>query len=167
MGLPLLVTLGFWATLLADVVGWAVVHAGTGYLAHRLPAHRLEREGWLLRLRPWEGPWYGRLRVRRWKGRLPEAGAVFRGGISKRRLPASLAVFVRETRRAELAHWWALAAGPLFALWNPPAGVVMMIAYGVAVNAPFIIVQRSNRSRAQRVLTRQAHRGSGSAPPTR
>lgn len=158
MSLPLLVALGFWGTLVADVAGWALVHAGTGYLAHRLPAGRLDHEGPVLRVRPWEARLYRRLRVRRWKDRLPEAGALFRGGLSKRHLPVDLQTFVRETRRAELAHWWALVAGPAFALWNPPSGVVLMTAYGVVANAPFIAVQRHNRSRAQRLLSRRPGR---------
>jgi glycosyl-4,4'-diaponeurosporenoate acyltransferase len=156
--LPLLVTFGFWGTLIADVLGWALIHAGTGYAAHRLRPECLETDDWLLRVRPFEPAVYRRLRVRRWKDRLPEAGALFTGGISKRHLPDSLAVFVRETRRAELAHWWAVAASPVFALWNPLSGVALMVGYGVAVNAPFIAIQRHNRHRAQRLLTRRAHR---------
>ena len=85
------------------------------------------------------------------RGRRP-----FAGGISKRRLPDSIETFVQETRRAELAHWWALTAGPVFALWNPLRGVVLMVTYGVVVNAPFIAIQRYNRYRAQRLLARRA-----------
>jgi len=153
---PLLVSFGAWGTLAADVVGWAVIHSATGYAAHRLPTRRLEADGWGLRVRPFELALYRRLGVPRWKDRLPEAGALFPGGISKRHLPDSLEVFVRETRRAELAHWWALAAGPVFALWNPPLGVVLMVLYGIVVNAPFIAIQRYNRARAQRLLHRRA-----------
>ena len=160
--MPLLVELSFWGTLLADVVAWATIHAGSGYLVHRLPLGRLQHDGPLLRARAWEreGRTYARrLRIQRWKDHLPEAGAVFAGGVSKRRLTGSarrptLARFVAETRRAERGHWLAMAAGPLFALWNPPSGVLLMTAYGVAVNLPFIAVQRYNRQRAQRVLTR-------------
>ena len=156
MHLPLLVELGFWGTLAADVIGWAVVHAGTGYVAHRLPDRRLENDHWLLRVRRFEPRAYRALRVQRWKDRLPEAGALFAGGIDKRRLPTSVETFVRETRRAELAHWWALMAAPVFALWNPLSGVVLMVTYGLAVNAPFIVIQRYNRHRAQRLLARRA-----------
>lgn len=161
MRLPLLVELGFWGTLAADVIGWALVHAGAGYAAHRLPARRLQSDGWLLRVRPFEPRAYRRLAIRRWKDRLPEAGAVFAGGIGKRRLPDSIDTFTRETRRAELAHWWALMAGPAFALWNPLRGVVLMVTYGVLVNAPFIAIQRYNRYRAQRLLARRARNRQG------
>jgi glycosyl-4,4'-diaponeurosporenoate acyltransferase len=52
----------------------------------------------------------------------------------------------------------AMTASPVFALWNPPLGVALMVGYGVVVNAPFIVVQRYNRQRAQGVLTSRARR---------
>ena len=148
-------TLPSGAVVALNVAWWALVHAGTGYAAHRLPPARLERDGWLLRVRPGEVDRYRRLGIRRWKDRLPEAGALFPGGITKRHVGSSLEGFVRETRRAELAHWWAMAGGPVSALWNPPLGTVLMIAYGAGVNAPFIAVQRYNRARARRLLARR------------
>ena len=100
-----------------DIGVWGVIHALTGWAAHRRSADRLQRDGWLLRPRAAErdGRSYERLKIRRWKDRLPEAGALFPGGVSKRHLPAAredLALFAVETRRAELGHWWALAARP-------------------------------------------------------
>ena len=151
-----------WLTVLVDVLVWGLCHAATGYAAHRLSAERLSRDGWLLRPRRFEagGRWYRRrLRINRWKDRLPEAGALFQGGVSKRQLPAldadGLRLFVRETRRAELAHWWALACGPLFLLWNPPLAAALLVTYGVAVNLPFIAIQRYNRFRTQALLERR------------
>ena len=159
--MPLLFTLSFAGTLAANVVAWAVIHAGAGLVVHRLPLRRLQQDGWLLRSRPWErgGHIYQRvLQVRRWKDRLPEAGALFAGGISKRHVAGDLDRFVAETRRAELGHWLAVAGSPAFALWNPPSGLALMTAYAVAVNAPFIVTQRYNRPRAQRVAARRQHR---------
>ena len=149
-------------TIVVDVMAWGVFHAATGYAAHRLDGSRLDRDGWLLRARRFEagGRWYQRrLRVNRWKDALPEAGDLFRGGVSKRRLPAydaaGLALFVRETRRAELAHWWAMACGPVFVLWNPPLAAALLVGYGVVVNLPFIAIQRYNRFRVQALLARR------------
>ena len=154
-------------TIVVDVVAWGVFHAATGYAAHRLGDERLSRDGWALRERPFEdrGRWYRRrLHIHRWKDRLPEAGALFEGGVSKRELPArdvgGLTTFVRETRRAELAHWWALSCSPLFLLWNPPLPAVLLVAYGVLVNVPFIAIQRYNRSRTMPLLARLERRGS-------
>lgn len=154
-------------TVLVDVVAWGAFHAATGYAAHRLADDRLARDGWALRPRRVErgGRVYRRwLRIHRWKDRLPEAGALFDGGVSKRALPAhdldGLQVFVRETRRAELAHWWALWCGPLFVLWNPPLAASLLVGYGVVVNLPFIAIQRYNRFRSQSLIERLSRRGS-------
>ncbi|MEO7429293.1 MAG: hypothetical protein ABIY48_07905 [Acidimicrobiales bacterium] len=152
----------------ANVVAWAVIHAGTGYGVHRLPVTRLQHDGWLLRARSAEddGRLYERLHIRHWKDRLPEAGALFAGGVTKRHLPGrdrvGLERFVAETRRAERGHWLAMAGGPIAVLWNPPIGAVLMVGYGVAVNAPFIVVQRYNRLRVARLLRRSAERSSRS-----
>ena len=137
---------------LANVAWWAFVHTATGYAVHRLPVSVLQRGG----VRPWERRAYERvLRVRRWKDRLPEAGALFAGGVSKRNVRrSSVERFVVETRRAELGHWLAMLGGPVSVLWNPIAGDVAMVAYGVLVNAPFVVVQRYNRARALRVIGR-------------
>lgn len=152
-------------TAVADVVAWGVFHAGTGYAAYRLSADRLGHDGWLLRPRGFEegGRWYRRrLAIHRWKDRLPDAGAMFPGGISKRHLPAhdtaGLELFVRETRRAELGHWWALFCGPLFILWNPPLASALLVAYGVATNLPFVVIQRYNRFRALSLVGSRAER---------
>lgn len=154
-------------TIVVDVLAWGLFHAATGYAAHRLGHDRLARDGWGLRQRRFEsdGHWYRhRLRIHRWKDRVPEAGALFDGGVSKRELPArdaeGLQVFVRETRRAELAHWWALWCSPLFLLWNPPLAATLLVSYGVLVNLPFIAIQRYNRFRTQALLERLTRRRS-------
>ena len=91
------------------------------------------------------------LRIKRWKDRVPEAGALFAGGVSKRRLRTrttqGLRRFATETRRAELGHWLAAAAGPFFALWNPWWAAVIIVGYGLAANLPFIAIQRYDRAR--------------------
>jgi len=149
-------------TVAVDVVAWGVFHAATGYAAHRLGEERLSRDGWLLRPRAFEagGRWYRRrLRIDRWKDRLPEAGDLFRGGTSKRQLPsydvAGLQLFASETRRAELAHWWAMWCGPIFVLWNPPLAAGLLMGYGVVVNLPFVLIQRYNRARVEALVARR------------
>lgn len=150
--------------VLTDVAAWAVIHAGTGYLAHRLPESFCTHDTWVTRLRGFErsGAIWRRLRVRRWKDRLPEAGDVFAGGVSKRHLPdrssAGLQQFAAMTRRAEYGHWMCAVASPVFALWNPRWIAAVMVIYGIAVNAPFIAIQRYNRLRIEGVLGRPSAR---------
>lgn len=147
-----------------DALTWAAWSVVVGYSAHRLPPHRLDRDGPLTRLRPWErgGRAYDRIGIRRWKDRLPELGGVFRGGVSKRSLASrttpDLARMVAETRRAERVHWAIPAITPVFLLWNPPGLFAAMVAYAVVANVPCLIVQRYNRGRLQRVLDRRSRR---------
>lgn len=145
-----------------DALVWALWSGAVGFAAHRLPVHRLVHDGRLTRLRAWErgGRVYERLGIRRWKDRLPEFGAVFPGGVSKRSLPSrdtpQLIRFAAETRRAETVHWVIPVVTPLFTLWNPPWLVGAMAAYAVLANAPCLVTQRYNRGRIQRILARRS-----------
>ena len=148
-----------WVLALLDIALWGAVSTTAGYVGHRWPAQRLARDGRLTRLRRFEtrGRVYERsLHIKRWKDRLPEAGALFTGGFAKRDLrrrdPAHLRRFVLETRRAELVHWAILAAGPLFGIWNPPWLAAAMVLYGLAANLPCIVIQRYNRARLSALL---------------
>ncbi len=149
------------AVIAIDAAAWCAIQVGAGYTVHRLSDDWLVEDRWLFRERGWEqgGRFYRRrLRVGRWKHWLPEAGAVFRGGFDKRALGSSSASYLeryeRETRRAELGHWLAMAPLPLFVLWNPPVLWPAMALYAVAVNVPCIVSQRYNRVRIARVLAR-------------
>ena len=147
--------------VLVDILAWIALGTLIGYLGHRLPVRWLARDRGALRLRGFEsgGTWYERrLGIKRWKDRLPEAGAVFGGGVSKRRLsghrPEDLLAFAAETRRAEVVHWGLLLSVPLFALWNPWPLFAVMAVYAVAANGPCLLVQRYNRARVAAVLAR-------------
>ncbi|MGQ0803847.1 MAG: hypothetical protein ACT4PI_08290 [Actinomycetota bacterium] len=145
-----------------DAGVWAGWSAVSGYVAHRLSVERLGRDGWLFRLRRRPervARRYERvLRIKWWKSLLPEAGDLFKGGFSKRRMlrhdRAYLERFVVETRRAEFTHWLIMAATPFFFLWNPWWLGLAMLAYGVVANVPCLLTQRYNRARLLRMLAR-------------
>jgi glycosyl-4,4'-diaponeurosporenoate acyltransferase len=159
-----------WLIVALDSAVWAGWSVVVGYTAHRLPAARLDHDGVFTRLRPWErgGRIYERVRIRRWKDRVPELGGAFRGGVSKRSLggdgPGSLEAFAVETRRAELVHWAVPAVTPVFVLWNPPGLLAAMVAYAVVANLPCLVIQRYNRGRAQRIIERRARRAARGTP---
>jgi len=145
----------------ADAAAWACVQVGTGYLAHRLPARLLEQDRWLFRERGWErdGRFYVDVaRIRRWKTLLPEAGAFFAGGVSKRNLSGrsadDLALLARETRRAELVHWLIMVPTPVFVVLNRPLLAPFMPVFALAVNVPCIAAQRYIRIRLRRAQER-------------
>jgi glycosyl-4,4'-diaponeurosporenoate acyltransferase len=147
-----------WVTATLNIALWFVWSAGIGYLAHRVPVRFFGLDTAITRLRAFEcgGHWYERnLRIKRWKDRLPEAGALFTGGFSKRAVRRSdLERFVIETRRAECVHWIAMSLWPVFGVWNPPWAMAVIIVYALAANVPCLVVQRYNRARLIRVLRR-------------
>jgi glycosyl-4,4'-diaponeurosporenoate acyltransferase len=158
------VSLPIGAIVAVDAAAWLAVQAGAGYVVHRLPDLWLSADHGLLHERRWErgGHFYrDRLAIARWKGWLPEGGAVFRGGFDKRELRSAttddLERYRRETRRAELGHWLAIVPLPLFVLWNPPFLWPAMAAYAIVVNGPCIVAQRYNRLRLSRVLAARAN----------
>jgi glycosyl-4,4'-diaponeurosporenoate acyltransferase len=152
----------------ANVAAWAAIHSVTGYAVHKMPARSLARDRWLFRARPFErdGRFYvDRLSIKGWKDRIPEAGALFPGGVSKRRVPADggLARLAVETRRAELGHWLAFTGAPLFGLWNTAPVAAVMVLYGAVANLPCIAIQRYNRIRVARILRSRASRSDRAA----
>ena len=171
----MIVDLGFESSLIASVVAWVVIGFSTGYAVHVVPVRHLDHDNWLTRPRRFEdgGRFYERrLRIRTWKDRLPEKGDIFPGGFSKRaitdRSDAFLERFAAETRRAEIVHWLNALSGPVFLVWcSWPLGVVM-ICFGWGGHLPFICIQRYNRSRIQRTLSRRTrqHRGPADGPAT-
>lgn len=156
--------LGDGAAVAVSVAVWLATCMAVGRWAVTWPAARLDRTGPFTTLRAWERQgrtWQRWLRVLRWKDRLPEAGAFFAGGAAKRavggRATSSLEGFRRETIRAERVHWLILASGPLHLLWCRPTVGLGMVVFGVVFDAPFIVVQRTNRGRLERILARPRH----------
>ncbi len=152
----------FWIVAL-NVGGWLVIQLGLAWIFLRMPAHWFDHgEAWA-----WErrGQFYERFfLIKRWKDRLPDAARWFSGGFAKGRLvgknPDYLRRFIRETWRGELCHWLAMACAPLFFLWNPWWGDLIIGCYAVAANMPCILVQHYNRSRFWRMLATSIRRAS-------
>jgi len=144
----------------ANLLGWPVIHLGVAKIILSIPLERFANNKTPYAIRRWErdGDIYREyLGIRRWKSLLPD-GAPWLGGFSKKRLASRnqqyLQVFIRETRRAEFAHWCMLLCFPVFFLWNPPWACWVMAGYAVAANLPCIVAQRYNRLALQRLLDR-------------
>jgi glycosyl-4,4'-diaponeurosporenoate acyltransferase len=147
-----------WIVLL-NVLGWPAIQLGLAWAFTRMP------ETWFDPPEPrtWEsrGFFYERVfGIKRWKDLLPDGAAWFGGGFAKGKLPNAdsdyFRRFIRETWRGELCHWCTLAFTPLFFLWNPWWGDMVMVAFAAAANFPCILAQRYNRLRFRRVLARRA-----------
>jgi len=144
-------------TVVLNVGGWLVIQVGLAWAFTRMPAE------WFIPDKPfaWErnGRFYERFfAIKRWKDRLPDAAGWFAGGFAKGILTGKGADywqrFIRETWRGELCHWCAIACAPVFFLWNPWWGDLIIVAYAVAANLPCILAQRYNRARLLRLVAR-------------
>jgi glycosyl-4,4'-diaponeurosporenoate acyltransferase len=145
--------------MVLNVAGWLAIQMGFAWAFTKMPvdwfnpgcAFSWERGG-----RIYETVFS----IKAWKDRLPDAARWFGGGFAKGTLAAKqrdyLDRFLRETWRGELCHWAAVACTPVFFLWNPWWGDLIIAAYALAANLPCILAQRYNRLRLRRLLTRFA-----------
>lgn len=145
--------------IVLNVAGWLFIQLGLAWVFTQMPVMWFNPGGACV----WErgGRFYERVfGIKHWKDRLPDAARWFGGGFAKGALAGTksdyLQRFIRETWRGELCHWAAIACAPLFFLWNPWWGDVVIVAYAVAANFPCILAQRYNRLRFQRLLSRRA-----------
>ncbi|MFM2082028.1 MAG: hypothetical protein RL380_719 [Verrucomicrobiota bacterium] len=149
-----------WVSAL-NVGSWLVIQFGLAWAFTQLASERFDPRNFFARPKIWErdGRCYERVfAIKRWKDHLPDAARFFRGGFAKAKLqtvtPEHLELFLRETWRGELVHWFALLALPLFAVWNPWWGVLINAAVAAAVNFPCILALRYNRARFDRLRLR-------------
>lgn len=147
-------------TVVVDFQAWFVIHIGVVYLMVRIPTPRFDPDGWLFKIRQWEGKGnlYHRIfKIKKWKDFLPD-GAPLLGsrGFPKKKLqektPEFLRALLQETCRAELTHWLTMLFAPFFFLWNPLWVGFFMIFYALTENLPLIMTQRYNRSRLGRII---------------
>jgi len=160
----MLIELSIPVVIVLNITAWVVIQLGLAWAFTQMDASRFNQDGFLARTRHWErkGRVYARLfGIKRWKELLPDGASWFSCGVAKARLQGKsedvLGQFARETWRGELVHWLALLALPVFCLWNPWWAVAVNAAYAVAANLPCILVQRYNRARLNRVLTRKGY----------
>ncbi len=133
-----------------------------GYLASLLPEKFLNKDYIFTNLWSFEKKpqWYRKyLFIDRWKDKMPELGGFFRKGFQKRSVAQGelnqLKLFIRETRRAEIAHWLMTAGWILTILFNPLWAVIFNIVFAHVVNFPCLIIQRYNRVRLTNVLNKK------------
>ena len=146
-------------TLAIDIIVWFCIHLGVSALISMKGQGTFNPESWLYKERGWErdGKAYQAfLRIKTWKGLLPDGAAVFSNGFRKKHLSnrdgAYIRRFILETCRAELTHWIIFAFSVTFFIWNVWWVGIIMIAYAFIVNIPCVITQRYNRIRLKNYL---------------
>ncbi|MGK7379179.1 glycosyl-4,4'-diaponeurosporenoate acyltransferase [Planococcus sp. 1R117A] len=151
--------------VLADAAAWTFFQLVISYGATRIPFHWFVRHDRLFRSFRFERNgelWQQLFRIKGWKGHLPDGSMFFPSAYNKQALHGhdspSLAEFVVESRRAELTHWLVMLPAPLFWLWNPAGAFWMNVAYAFFFNIPFIITQRYNRPRLERLIIQKQNK---------
>ena len=147
---------------LANSIFWISIHFLSGFISHIINPKFYTLENFIFKPRFWEmnGKIYTKIFfVKLWKDKLPEAGELFRiNPFNKKRLVSReekyLERFLLETCRAEFSHLLPIIFFPLCIFFNPPIGIWINLAYVILANLPFIIIQRYNRIRFNRVLKR-------------
>ncbi|KAB2639674.1 MAG: hypothetical protein DVB26_06630 [Verrucomicrobia bacterium] len=149
-----------WIAIL-NVTLWPIIQLALALGFTRMPAAWFDApdRGFRLETRVFYQRWLG---VKHWKDRLPDGARWIGGGFTKNALLATDAAylerFILETRRGELCHGCALLFVPIFCLWNPWWGNLVIIGYAILANLPCIIAQRYNRLRLRQLLSRMQAR---------
>ena len=140
-----------------NVAGWLAIQMGFAWAFTKMPVAWFNPGpafGWERAGRCYETVF----RIKSWKDMLPDAARWFGGGFAKGSLADKsreyVERFAQETWRGELCHWAALSCAPIFFLWNPWWGDLIIVAYALAANLPCILAQRYNRARFQRLSAR-------------
>lgn len=140
---------------------WPILQILAAVFCHLLPKQVLSPNVFFFRAHSFEeeGEIYQRLlRVRHWKGKAPDGGSIVPGTFKKKHLekidPDTLRQFLLESCRAELIHWLAIPPFVLFGFFVSNLALALMFLYAVGVNLPFVVIQRYNRPRVQRLLKR-------------
>ena len=148
-----------WLMITLFCVVWPFFQIGFSKISNKIPDSRFDENSRLYKTRKWErgGKIYEKVfKVRLWKRLLPDGAAVFKEGFEKKKLAGLseeyLRGFIKETCRAEWAHWMQIAPFWVFGFWSPFFVVWIMLAYALALNLPCIIAQRYNRPRLKKLL---------------
>ena len=132
-----------------------------GFLLGRiLPKSWFCGDAFPYRARPGEQKLFRALRVKEWQSKVPDMSRLLPALMPAKKLTAEtfadLPRMIQETCVAELIHVLLSVTGlACLAIWPGVGGAVVTAVYILLGNLPFIIIQRYNRPRLQRLLALQ------------
>ena len=109
---------------------------------------------------------YAALRVKDWQSKVPDMSRLFKRIMPAKRINADtlsdLPRMLEETCVAEATHGILSLLGlGCMRLWKGIGGVLFAAAYILLGNVPFIIIQRYNRPRLQKLMERRRRHETG------
>ena len=110
--------------------------------------------------RPWEQKLWRALHIKEWQSRVPDMSRLLPALMPAKKLTAEtfsdLPRMIQETCVAEMIHVLLSLTGlGCLAIWPGIGGVIVTAVYILLGNLPFILIQRYNRPRLQRLLALQ------------
>lgn len=139
-----------------------ITQAGSAKLVQHIPDQFIRVDLALFKTRQFEqeGLFYDKVfQVKRWKKYLPDGGAYFKGGYSRKHVKAldtaSLAEHLEWNCRGELSHWLNFIPLFIFPLILNPSLYLLVFIYSVLANLPCLISYRYNRPRLMAILSRK------------
>ena len=135
------------------------------FLGRLLPKRWLHPEKFPFRTYTWEDKLWKALQIRKWQAKVPDMSRLFKKLMPEKKLTQQtvqeLPLMIEETCVAELTHGLLCIAGLfLLKIWPGTGGVFLTVIYIVFGNLPFLLIQRYNRPRLQKLLARQTRRTS-------
>ncbi len=153
---------GFWAcALYAAVLG--VLSFTVGRI---VPKRWFHSDRFPFRCSEKEKKLYAALRVKDWQSKVPDMSRLFKRIMPAKRINADtlsdLPRMLEETCVAEATHGILSLLGlGCMRLWKGIGGVLFAAAYILLGNVPFIIIQRYNRPRLQKLMERRRRHETG------
>lgn len=141
----------------ASIVGTVGIPAF--FLGEKLPRTMFDPDRFPYKSFAWEkeGRIYEKLGIQQWKTHIPDMSKYIRRTFAKQgnmmRDPEHLRKLVKETCSAEFVHWILIAVSPVFPILMEQFGVLSMLVYIIG-NLLFVIIQRYNRPRVQKIIQR-------------
>lgn len=137
-----------------------LIGVASHFIGQTMPRDWIDPDGLLFRSRSWEqnGALYIRLKIRKWKDKLPDASKKLRFMYPKRvdlsHNEENLRRMIEETCVAEFIHILLIILSlGVTRIWRGTSGWICWLLC-VAGNLPFIMIQRFNRPRLRAALER-------------
>ncbi len=144
-------------------VYYALLGVVSFFIGRLLPKRCFRSDRFPYRSAPWEAKLYRALRVHDWQDKAPDMSRIVPKLIPAKKLDADfrtqLPRMLEETCVAEFTHFVLILLGfYALRLWPGPGGAIVTAVYILFGNLPFILIQRYNRPRLQRLLAAQQRR---------
>lgn len=138
----------------------AVLGVVSFLLGRVVPKNKFHADRFPFKCSEKEARLYNALRVKSWQNKLPDMSRLFKKIMPEKRMTAAtladLPRMLQETCVAEATHVSLSLLGLAMPfLWHGIGGVAFAAVYILLGNVPFVIIQRYNRPRLQRLYDRR------------